>query len=71
MVLITTWNFSPFYKKFNINKNFIDPLIFFRMKQKYIPNQDKNPDHLNLSNKNQSKRIFSRPYLSANQNFFH
>ena len=47
------------------------PLMFSRMKQKYIPNQDKNPDHLNLFNKNQSKRVFYKPYLSANRTYLY
>ena len=45
--------------------------MFSRMKQKYIPNQDRNPDHLNSSNNNQSKHMFNRPYLSANRTYLY
>ena len=45
--------------------------MFLRMKQKYIPNQDRNPDHLNSSNNNQSKHMFNRPYLSANRTYLY
>ena len=45
--------------------------MFLRMKQKYIPNQDRISGYLNSSNNNQSKHMFNRPYLSANRTYLY
>ncbi|KKO74009.1 hypothetical protein AAJ76_1410001245 [Vairimorpha ceranae] len=46
------------------------PLMFFRMKHKYIPKQNRTSGHLNSSNNDQSKRVFNRPYLVL-RSYFH
>ncbi|KKO73666.1 hypothetical protein AAJ76_3310001240 [Vairimorpha ceranae] len=45
--------------------------MFSRMKHKYIARQDRTPGNLNSSNKNQSKRVFYKPYLSANRTYLY
>ena len=45
--------------------------MFSRMKHKYIARLDRTPGHLNSSNKNQSKHMFNRPYLSANPTYLY
>ena len=45
--------------------------MFSRIQHKYIARQDRTSGYLNSSNKNQSKHIFNKPYLSDNRTYLY